>query len=1110
MNEIGYNILLVEDEEEHAVLIKRAFQKESSSDTITLANSAKEMWFLLKKQHQFDLFILDYSLPDTNGLNLLAELQMRKLDKPVIMVTGYGDENIAVQAIKLGATDYLVKSPMFPQMLPAIAHRAIRSYQLRRRFDEAQAHLHLQTLLLDNVHDAIIGTDMDNDIVYWNQAAEYIFGWSAQDILGENITTIIPNALERGEWQPQFNKLRLATQVTGEWLGVNAKKREIWLSIHTRMIADAQGSNIGLLNVAQDITEQKRLQKQTNLQIKHTEVINFVLTRINASVELMELLPKIVSLLKEIFECEQVWFYPSSNIQFSKWRQSPHDNPFLFLEEELTKDFYLILKQYLLTQKSPLSILDQSSFSDETWQDFLKRHNLKLQTLMLLEPGSSPFWLMGLGSTKTKIWNDHEVELLTELTRVLTLALEKALLYEKTHDAATYEQIINYISLTISQSLDIDQILESVCQEITQHLQIDRCLFFKIIKEGETSFALVTHEKCGTEWPSILGNKYKNDDYEKDFNCVWGGEPWIIDNLRSPSIVSDNLMAFIKVAKIKAALLMPVLERDILVGAIVLHQCSYTRNWTDGEIALVKSVARQCSIAINNAQLYGQSRKSEARYRSLFDNANDAIIIADTTSHLIIDANNKAEKLLKQQRSDLLKLNLVELHPKTERSKYLSVYQSLKNTGNLYLRDGELQQKDGETLAVELRASIINLDQGADSFVQAIFRDMTEQRKLEQQLFHSQRLESIGTLTGGIAHDFNNLLAGILGYAELFKKKLEPSNTKLYNYAGIIEQSATHGAELAQRLVAFARGGSPKSQILELNTIVEDTLKLLKRALGRSVEIKSFLEPNLYFIEANATQIQQILMNLCINARDAMPNGGLLSVSTANLQINKNKLIKGLKFGEYVVLSVSDNGTGMDESTLTRIFEPFFTTKEIGKGTGLGLAMVATIVREAKGEVLVKSKPGKGTDFQIYLPSVTQNAVYTTINDTKVSQGTETILVVDDEETLRYLAKDLLEAYGYRILLAADGIEALEIYKDKSKEIHVLLLDMIMPKMGGQELYRRILEINPKVKVVFASGYCPPEEIEAIWQEGLMGFVQKPYQIESLTTELRRVLDKNL
>ncbi|KAF0249887.1 MAG: multi-sensor hybrid histidine kinase [bacterium] len=837
--------------------------------------------------------------------------------------------------------------------------------------------------------------------------------------------------------------------------------------------------------------------------------MNLVLNAINATVELIELLPEITSLLKEVFQCQEVWFDPAANFQFSRWQKS-QSNPFLRLEEQLTKEFYINLKQYLLTQRSSLTILDQDSFSDPSWQNFLDQHKLKSQAFVLLEPSSSSFWVLGLGCTKTKNWTIYEKELLAEITIIITLALEKALLYQKTHDAATYEQIINSISLTISQSLDIDQVLDSVCEEIAKHLELDRCIFFKVLKDEGECFVLATHEKCSTQCPELITSKYRYGDYAGDFDSIWDGELWMMDSLHTLSLTNENSIEFIKQANIKAALLMPVMNREELVGAIALHQCSYFRNWTEGEVRLVESIARQCSIAINNAQLYGQSRKSEERYRSLFDNANDAIIIADIETRLIIDANSKAEKLLSQQRSELLKLDLVDLHAKSDYSKYLSAYLSLNKTGYLYLHDAELQQKNGSVLPVELRASVIGLGQGAGSFIQAIFRDMTEQRKLEQQLFHSQRLESIGTLTGGIAHDFNNLLAGILGYAELFKKKLDPSNTKLYNYAGIIEQSATHGAELAQRLVAFARGGSPKSQLLELNIIVEDTLKLLKRALGRSIEIKSILDPTLYSIEANATQIQQILMNLCINARDAMPNGGVLRVSTENIQLNQNKKVKGLKPGDYVALSVSDNGTGMDESILTRIFEPFFTTKEIGKGTGLGLAMVATIVREAKGHIDVSTQSGKGTSFQIYLPAVAKNVPETASMDVKVSQGTETILVVDDEETLRYLAKDLLEAYGYRILLAADGPEALEIYRDKYKEIAILLLDMVMPKMGGQELYRKVLEVNPQVKVVFASGYCPPEEIEPIWQEGVMGFVQKPYQIEDLATELRRVLDKNL
>lgn len=1111
MSEKGYHILLVEDEEEHASLVQRVFQKESPTDTITHLASAQQLWNYLRQQPTFDLVILDYSLPDSDGLTLLSALQMRKLDKPVIMITGYGDETIALKAAKLGAIDYVVKSPTFPQTLPVIANRAVNSYQLRRRFDEAEAHLQFQALLLDNVHDAIIGTDMDNDIIYWNHGAERIFGWAASDILGQNIVKILPEANQE-ELHPQFNKLRLATEVNGEWLGITSKNKKRWLSIRTRLIYDSKDTNIGLLNVAQDITEHKRLQEQTDNQIKQTEVINRVLTTINASVELGQLLPEITSLLKQVFECEQVWFDPGDNFQFSYLHQKTNQQnlePVLQLSKELSRNFYISLQKQLLNQISRITIADKNTFSDPSWQNFLEKYKIKSQVFITLQPQSSSLWVLALARTQTSEWKNCEKELLTELSKIITLALEKTLLYQRTHDAATYEQIINSINLAISESLDIDKILENVCEQIKKHLQVDRCVFFEVTNTDGLVVGTVTHEKCSEEWPKLLGNKYYQKDYGSDFDMIWEGKPWIIDGSHQIDSMTDKLVEFVEKTKIKAGLLAPITNREnTLVGAIALYQCGYVRNWTEDEIALVKSIAQQCAIAINKAQLYGQSRKAEERYRSLFDNANDAIIIADVEHRKIIDANARAEKLLGQTQNELLQLSLLDLHPTEDHSKYLSCYLSLKHTSSIYLRDAEVQQKNGATLPVELRASVIGVGQG--SFIQTILRDMTEQRKLEQQLFHSQRLESIGTLTGGIAHDFNNLLAGILGYAELLKKKLDPTNAKLYNYAGIIEQSATHGAELAQRLVAFARGGSPKSQLLDLNSIVEDTLKLLKRALGRSIEIKSSLHTELHSIEANATQIQQILMNLCINARDAMPNGGELIVSTDNVEINQITVQnKGLKLGSYVLLTVKDNGTGMDESTISRIFEPFFTTKEIGKGTGLGLAMVATIVREAKGHVKVDSEIGKGTTFRIYLPAVEENIAQVPSSTTTVSVGTETILVVDDEETLRYLAKDLLEPYGYKILLAADGPEALEIYRSKCASISALLLDMVMPKMSGREVYQKVLEINPLAKVVFASGYCPPEEIDQIWQSGMTGFVQKPYQIEDLAAELRKILDKD-
>lgn len=1087
---MGFRILLVEDEQMHAELVKHAFVKESPDDQIFHVQSAQEVLGRLAEE-VFDILLLDYSLPDHDGIELMKLLQQRRIHLPVIIITGHGDEQIAVEVMKLGAIDYVIKSGNFFQALPTLTHKAIHSYQLKRKYEEAEVHLHFQALLLDNVHDAIIGADMDEEIIYWNHGAEKTFGYRADEILGRNIRELFPISINPN-WSRQYSDFTAQEEKYNEWCGLTASNRQIWLAVRSRIISTASQDQIGILNVARDITEQKKLQEETERQVKKTTTINQFLTVITETAKLDLLQPNLAELLVDVFEVDKAWLDSQDEYSHS------HSLPFR-LQNELSKPLLTELYNYLGDKGNNPLVIDDALFDREEWHDFLNRHKVHSQLLFLLRPKAGKPWLLGLWQTKyTRLWTEAEKDLLIEIAHIITLALEKAVLYLQAQEATKHEQLLNGITQTISQSLDINEILQTICEELGNNLQVDRAFFLSF---RNSSVAIVTHEYCRSNWQKLVGQAYKREFYEEGVDALRQGLPIVVDNLKdlTDTAVARNMEEI----SIKSALLVPVISRGELTGTIGLNQCSYERNWRGVEIRLLQSLSRSCSIAVHNARLYTQSKKSEDRYRNLFDTANDAIIIVDIVTGLILDVNSKAENLLGYDRTKLLKLYIIDIHPPDEKNKYQKFYNQVRNQGRMEMRDASVWTNAATALPVEVSTSVIG--SGESTVIQTLLRDMAEQRKLERQLFHAQRLESIGTLTGGIAHDFNNLLAGILGYAELFKKKLDPANTKLYNYANIIEQSATHGAELAQRLVAFARGGSLKSQIIDLNTIVEDTLKLLRRALGRSVEIWSELEASLYQIDANATQIQQVLMNLCINARDAMAQGGKLSVSTRNLKLTDDQ--SDLKPGSYVELSVSDTGTGMDEETLNRIFEPFFTTKEIGKGTGLGLAMVSAIVRESKGHISIKTELNVGTTFRILLPAVENSSVIQKEEGARIAGGNETILVVDDEETLRYLAKDLLEAYGYHVLMAADGTEALELYDRLQKEIGLVLLDMVMPRMSGRELCHKILEINPKAKIVFASGYCPPEDVDQIWREGIKGFVQKPYQIEDLAAELRTVLD---
>jgi PAS domain S-box-containing protein len=1112
MSEAGYRILLVEDEDTHAQLVHMAFQKESPVDTLEHVRSAKDCLARIENEY-FDLLILDYSLPDINGIRLVEELQSRSKEIPTIIITAHGDENVAVQLMKLGATDYIIKSPKMLQSLPSIAHKAIERYQLERRFEEAEAHLRFQALLLENVHDAIIGTDLENEIIYWNSGAERIFGHTSEAILGHSLADIFPST-QGLDWQ-QHHRNALPTESNLEWQGITVRHQKIWFSVRSRLIFDPNGRSVGVLIVAQDITEQKKFQQQADRERQHTAIINQVLTTITTTIEMEEMLSEIVNILAGGFTCDRAWIEAISARASDASTSLPGrveacSNPALRsldLSRELGAGLTAELFGQLLDSVGKPIALDETAFTAPAWREFLQRYQIASLLLIVIEPRSPSPWLLGLCRTEqARNWNESEKALLAEIGRIVTVAIEKSLLYQRAQKATAREQLLNRIMQAISHSLDIDKILQTICEELCENLHADRCHF----TQAMPTTGLITHEYCKSGWPQMKGKFYTKGQFWTEVEPLRQGRLLVINDLQA--VLNDSGLAReLEQFEIKSLLVAPVTNEEQLIGTIALYQCSHHRNWTEDEISLMEAVARQFTIVLHNADLYTKSRESEERYRNLFDNANDAIIIADVETGAIIDANSKAETLTGHDRNRLLKMYLSDLHPKHEQVKYQQIYRTLSHTGHAHLRDATVWRKDNTLLPAELSGRVIDVNQKA--VVQILLHDMTEQRKLETQLLHVQRLESIGSLTGGIAHDFNNLLAGILGYAELLTKKLDPSNEKLYNYAHIIEQSATRGAELARRLVAFARGGNIESQLIDLNAIIEDTLKLLLPALGRNIEVLSELDAKLSPIQANGTQLQQILMNLFINARDAMPDGGRITISTENLHISEESLSSStevtgpFRSGDYVILTVTDTGTGMEKETMDRIFEPFFTTKDIGKGTGLGLAMVYSIVKGLKGHIEVRSAPGSGSTFRIYLPASVQTMAETEQPHRRSMSGTETILIVDDEETLRFMAKDLLEAYGYNVLLAADGLEAIDIYLRKKDEIAIVILDMVMPRMGGRELYHRLLEINPEVRVVFASGYCPPEIVEQVWAEGIMGFVQKPYQIEDLAAELRMVLD---
>jgi signal transduction histidine kinase/CheY-like chemotaxis protein len=426
------------------------------------------------------------------------------------------------------------------------------------------------------------------------------------------------------------------------------------------------------------------------------------------------------------------------------------------------------------------------------------------------------------------------------------------------------------------------------------------------------------------------------------------------------------------------------------------------------------------------------------------------------------------------------------------------------------------RHKDGRWIDLEAVGCNLLHDPAVNGIVLNI-RDITERKRAEEekavlhaQLIQSQKMESVGRLAGGVAHDFNNVLTVILGFAEFGIDDLREGDPLRENLEEI-RSASERAAAITRQLLAFSRKQVLQPIALDLNAVATGLEKMLRRLLGEDIELAQVLGPDLGIVTADRVQIEQVIVNLAINARDAMPQGGKLTIETANVELDEEYAVlhASVKPGPYVLLAVSDTGHGMDEATMTRIFEPFFTTKEVGKGTGLGLSTVYGIVKQSGGNIWVYSEPGKGTTFKIYLPcDRSAVAAGSAPAARKIPiRGGETILIVEDEEALRGLAERSLKRAGFHVLTAADGEQALLLCEKHPKPIHLLLTDVVMPRMSGRVLAERLTTVRPAMKVLFMSGYTD----NAIVHHGILvpgtQFIAKPFGVVALAAKVREVLD---
>jgi two-component system, cell cycle sensor histidine kinase and response regulator CckA len=503
-------------------------------------------------------------------------------------------------------------------------------------------------------------------------------------------------------------------------------------------------------------------------------------------------------------------------------------------------------------------------------------------------------------------------------------------------------------------------------------------------------------------------------------------------------------------------------------------------------------------------------RRSEQNFRSLVMNAPYGICRCDSTGK-ILDANPALLDMLGYtSAAELVGQHIFSLYADTDQ--WFDLADFFRSAAPFKGLSAEWKRKNGMTTGVRVSGrSVTNGGEGGVIF-ELFAEDITERRVLEQQLRQSQKMEAVGRLAGGIAHDFNNLLMVISGYSEFLLERLG-AEPQLRGPAQEIASAAERASSLTRQLLAFSRKQMLAPRIVNLNDVATENLKMLTRMIGEDIDLVMVPGQNLWSVRADAGQIEQVIMNLAVNARDAMPSGGKLTIETSNVTLDEEyaRFHAPLRPGDYVMVTISDTGAGMDAETQSHIFEPFFTTKGT-KGTGLGLSTVYGIVKQSGGYIWVSSEVGRGTTFQIYLPRVASTGetaphVAVPVDAPRVEPGTETILLVEDEANLRYLARQYLEKQGYKVIEAADGAVAMQIAVAHESVIHLLLTDVIMPGMNGRELAQRISEIRPNVKVLYMSGYTE----NVIGQDGTLDagvrLLQKPFNLRDLRSKVREVLD---
>ena len=731
--------------------------------------------------------------------------------------------------------------------------------------------------------------------------------------------------------------------------------------------------------------------------------------------------------------------------------------------------------------------------------------------------------MLQLQSTKADAYGETDVILAEQVASQIAGAVANSQLYAERRREAEERQVLAEIGRIISSSLDFSSVYEPFAEQVGRVIPFDRMVMTLIDSERSSATDLFV---TGVS----LDEGYRAEPHGIDetvAGAVARQGAGIIVQDDTCEDMADRFPSLRKGLEVglRSTMGVPVTFQGSDIAVLVLR-AKATNAYTEALLGTAERVAAQAAGAFANSQLYAQRRRaeealidSEKRYRLLAENSTDVIWTRDldlTPTYISPSIERLRGVTVEEAMRETLEETLTPASLEVARQAMSEALAADTNgeQDQYTARTMELEVtcKDGSTVWTEINVSLVRDHDGRPVAFQGVTRDITGRRHLERQLLQAQRMEAVGQLAGGIAHDFNNMLTAILSYTDLLIMS-QASDGSADTYLREVRKAAERSAQLTAQLLAFSRQQIIEPRVVDLNDVIVEIDRMNRRLIGEDVELVTLLSHDSWLVKVDPGQMEQMLINLVINGRDAMPDGGKLIIQTSNVTLDAASARRHppLVAADYVLVTVSDTGVGMSEEVKARIFEPFFTTKDVGKGTGLGLSTCYGIVTQSEGSITVDSQPGQGTTFRIYLPRVEESADSLPLRDESgyLPTGSETVLLVEDEPLVREAAAEVLRAQGYNVLEAANGVEAVRLAENSAREtIDLVLTDVVMPLMGGRELVRPIRDSHPEAAVLYTSGYTDDAGVRRNVLEDSGAFMQKPFTPSVLAHKVREALDR--